>query len=394
MFQSTRPRGARRFDGVERGWRVIVSIHAPAWGATRPFRSRGPIRGRFNPRARVGRDLDPRLCRRLTIVSIHAPAWGATNFDADVAALDKVSFHAPAWGATLPVTPSSFSFSTRFNPRARVGRDKSVRTSKTLLLRFQSTRPRGARRLADRDAAPDGAVSIHAPAWGATSAFTASSLSASFQSTRPRGARRAGIGEAVNRYRFNPRARVGRDCKTSVGMPNTLSFQSTRPRGARLSSSLSSWRRMCVSIHAPAWGATILDCLVGQRADVSIHAPAWGATPTLTRWATTSTCFNPRARVGRDLVRSALLAAAHCFNPRARVGRDSAHRPACCRSESFNPRARVGRDGRGASPSLVYAVFQSTRPRGARQLPRLELTSGAAVSIHAPAWGATYFGKL
>ena len=55
-FQSTRPRGARHgtFAGNNVGY--TISIHAPAWGATRCNR---------------------RLLR-LQPISIHAPAWGAT----------------------------------------------------------------------------------------------------------------------------------------------------------------------------------------------------------------------------------------------------------------------------------------------------------------------------
>ena len=55
-FQSTRPRGARpelgcKFIGIE-----IVSIHAPAWGATAHRDTDRCGRECFNPRARVGRD--------------------------------------------------------------------------------------------------------------------------------------------------------------------------------------------------------------------------------------------------------------------------------------------------------------------------------------------------
>ena len=35
-----------------------------------------------------------------------------------------------------------------------------------------------------------------------------------------------------------------------------------------------------VSIHAPAWGATLGSCSNNIDINVSIHAPAWGATPT------------------------------------------------------------------------------------------------------------------
>ena len=55
-FQSTHPRGVRRVRVVHFGRIYRVSIHAPAWGATREQRDWSE----FKP------------------VSIHAPAWGAT----------------------------------------------------------------------------------------------------------------------------------------------------------------------------------------------------------------------------------------------------------------------------------------------------------------------------
>ena len=59
-----------------------------------------------------------------------------------------------------------------------------------------------------------GRVSIHAPAWGATSDGPPEKVTAG----------------------FNPRARVGRDFQIDIGFQFGL-----------------------VSIHAPAWGATITD---------------------------------------------------------------------------------------------------------------------------------------
>ena len=55
-FQSTRPRGARRDESDDGKYRAIVSIHAPARGATE----------------------DPQLEKTSRQVSIHAPARGAT----------------------------------------------------------------------------------------------------------------------------------------------------------------------------------------------------------------------------------------------------------------------------------------------------------------------------
>ena len=165
----------------------------------------------------------------------------------------EVSIHAPARGATAaPVRPHHAG---RFNPRAREGRDSGKRSRPTMLSKFQSTRPRGARlpglkplkrfwkfqSTRPRGARPhyhprdrsDGmgfnpraregrdegflgkaqqlAVSIHAPARGATERDRKAAWMEKFQSTRPRGARLV---------------------KTSFGEVSGV-FQSTRPRGAR-----------------------------------------------------------------------------------------------------------------------------------------------------------------
>ena len=58
-----------------------ISIHAPAWGATKDLARRAPIED----------------------ISIHAPAWGATGDPVLLATPDIfISIHAPAWGATYP----------------------------------------------------------------------------------------------------------------------------------------------------------------------------------------------------------------------------------------------------------------------------------------------------
>ena len=55
-------------------------------------------------------------------------------------------------------------------------------------------------------------------------------------------------------------------------------FQSTRPHGARLRLNNVLALTINVSIHAPAWGATVAIIGSTQYKNVSIHAPAWGAT--------------------------------------------------------------------------------------------------------------------
>ena len=122
-FQSTRPRGARHYDvgnlkpaqvvsihAPARGATIcrltklqtlLVSIHAPARGATIDAIAQRNIGARFNPRAREGRDLPTNLFYYLpSQVSIHAPARGAT-----------IKAVRPRW------------IIGGFNPRAREGRD-------------------------------------------------------------------------------------------------------------------------------------------------------------------------------------------------------------------------------------------------------------------------------
>ena len=55
-------------------------------------------------------------------------------------------------------------------------------------------------------------------------------------------------------------------------------FQSTHPHGVRPSITGSLEIITLVSIHAPAWGATLRIIDDALYSDVSIHAPAWGAT--------------------------------------------------------------------------------------------------------------------
>ena len=63
-----------------------------------------PLKGngleRFNPRARMGRDLFSGEVRVWEPVSIHAPAWDATFFVVIIVYIYNVSIHAPAWDAT------------------------------------------------------------------------------------------------------------------------------------------------------------------------------------------------------------------------------------------------------------------------------------------------------
>ena len=325
MFQSTHPRGVRP--------QPISGI--PPKGM---FQSTHP-RGVRRPQRQARGPAVP--------VSIHAPAWGAT------------SANASRWPGTLC-----------FNPRTRVGCDGKLGDFHEFDFLFQSTHPRGVR--------PNASM----PNWPP----------ARFQSTHPRGVRRQGVGAVF----FN----------ISV-------FQSTHPRGVRPRGHPQGHPRDRVSIHAPAWGAT----------------PPWSVSRTKFLFQSThprgvrrqhkTSCgagrprFNPRTRVGCDARPVAAPAWAWLrFNPRTRVGCDattsslsmrlalfqSTHprgvRPphattAASSPSGFNPRTRVGCDASTSRRSRRLMWFQSTHPRGVRQWLQTPCPASAAVSIHAPAWGAT-----
>ena len=185
-FQSTRPRGARPRVSSGGGPTHPVSIHAPARGATRDppqdrrrreFQSTRPRGARhqgdsfYMPSAQF-QSTRPRGARRLAhlFAGLHP----------------GVSIHAPARGATDKKGRGTKEIS--FNPRARAGRDPSIR---------------------------------HHPLTPPT-----------FQSTRPRGARLVLPPKSVGCSRFNPRARAGRDWLVMSGADLTTGFN-PRARAGR-----------------------------------------------------------------------------------------------------------------------------------------------------------------
>ncbi len=120
MFQSTPPRGGRRHYQVDILYERIVSIHAPARGAT-------IVTGKLPGDHRV---------------SIHAPARGGHKKKGKGGKGDMVSIHAPARGATLLhlfVFPCG-----SFNPRPRAGATQ-LKAFCGARIEFQSTPRRGGR---------------------------------------------------------------------------------------------------------------------------------------------------------------------------------------------------------------------------------------------------------
>ena len=349
VFQSTHPRGVRLRGVVRIPQDIDVSIHAPAWGATRRnSRNTRPCAG-FNPRTRVG--CDP-------------------GGHGGLGPAGKVSIHAPAWGATSCGWWCSAMW-CRFNPRTRVGCDCRQAPAPGSRCRFNPRTRVGCDRASCNVGGSILWVSIHAPAWGATTATLQQHEGGfQFQSTHPRGVRRgAGASCTGAGASFNPRTRVG--CDQHIVVIQGRSLQ--------------------VSIHAPAWGATrnkgqtcgpaggfqsthprgVRPKLTDKQTAfvrVSIHAPAWGATST-GRWPI---CADSRFQ-----------------STHPRGVRHPRQPPGCGPPAGFNPRTRVGCDASGSGALSDKHSFQSTHPRGVRPHGILAKAVPPAVSIHAPAWGAT-----
>ena len=231
-----------------------------------------------------------------------------------------------------------------FNPRARMGRDDLCH------------RGVGGRH-----------VSTHAPAWGATTSACPTSIPTKFQPTRPHGARHGSL----------------------IWKSGRMMFQPTRPHGARQADAAKELVEVVVSTHAPAWGAT--DSYVQQwyKAKFQPTRPH-GARPTQPYINTPLYTFQPTRPHGARRQPTPKARATCSFNPRARMGRDilstpggqfkkvSTHAPAwgatsraftlSLSSFGFNPRARMGRDIINYCFYGVRSRFQPTRPHGARHM--------------------------
>ncbi len=179
------------------------------------------------------------------------------------------------------------------------------------------------------------AVSIYAPARGATRSSSATEPNSAFQSTPPRGGRRIPL-PAIQSRRVSIHA-PARGATNIQPQPRfKLVFQSTPPRGGRPIQFFSPDSHANVSIHAPARGAT---CVVGFAIALSYS-------------------FNPRPRAGGDVGAQRRRRFGRFQSTPPRGGRRAAWnaeaRPSC-----FNPRPL---DHRSEKPG----VFQSTPPRGGR----------------------------
>ena len=250
LFQLTRPRGARPFTAFfissetrfqltrPRGARHSVNMNLTTAAKFQLTRPRG---------ARLAKHADP---QSVPDFNSHARV-GRDNLNGQKILISAISTHTPAWGATRPTIILNLLI-FNFNSHARVGRDWYLLKSLTALIKFQLTRPRGAR--------PGNACIV-------------CKMSA-FQLTRPRGARPAytsflGISPSISTHTpawgATPLSHTHSRCR--------IRFQLTRPRGARPEILARNGENQRISTHTPAWGATYIEHIkTGSTINFNSHA--------------------------------------------------------------------------------------------------------------------------
>ena len=353
-----------------RGHNRAVSIHAPAWGATHGQACRGAWLYGFNPRTRVGCDFELPL---------------------NVGIIGKFQSTHPR-GVRRILFALQAAGRGSFNPRTRVGCDMSCGRQVRWQVLFQSTHPRGVRHLFRRQSGEDQVVSIHAPAWGATSILPRSTTSRSSFNPRTRVGCDGGRGHRRPKHLgFNPRTRVGCDMLLDGKLifPGEVSIHAPA-WGATHGVHVRLEHGQGVSIHAPAWGATADAAVLPHEFGVSIHAPAWGATgqPDAPGGAGGPVSIHAPAwgaTMGATRVHHQAPVSIHApaWGATALLPRKRPSRP------GFNPRTRVGCDAKAIADKDREYLFQSTHPRGVRRRTPHDPIRLLPVSIHAPAWGAT-----
>ena len=186
-----------------------------------------------------------------------------------------------------------------FNPRSREGNDTLANERQNTTPIFQSTFPRGERRIRCRS----------------------ERIRIAFNPRSREGNDVQNGTDLFNTHSFNPRSREGNDSSAYSYASSISSFQSTFPRGERPVSSAEPAVSSALSIHVPARGTTprpvpdIDDFTFNPRSregndydltievdrtNLSIHVPARGTTNSINTCRLCHNAFNPRSREGND----------------------------------------------------------------------------------------------
>ena len=142
------PRSRRGSDCIHRKnpLELEISIHAPARGAT-SLSEDGTGVTLFQSTLPQGERLyNGKSPNQRAVISIHAPAGGATRYIITCTFFFNISIHAPAGGATSQLLFPDL-LRLNFNPRSRRGSDQISYSSAKIVVKFQSTLPQGERHL-------------------------------------------------------------------------------------------------------------------------------------------------------------------------------------------------------------------------------------------------------
>ena len=189
---------------------------------------------RFNPRTREGCDLRGHLFYFGSIlVSIHAPARGATR-DSLMALWELRRFNPRTREGCDATELLNKGFSIRFNPRTREGCDRNLRMIADARVWFQSTHPRGVRRWYNRRVQRSPSFNPRTREGCDATSISGCSMRFRFQSTHPRGVRPGyGLAVSVPQATFQSTHPRGVRPTFAAGVAKLYKFQSTHPRGVR-----------------------------------------------------------------------------------------------------------------------------------------------------------------
>ena len=169
-----------------------------------------------------------------------------------------------------------------------------------------------------------------------------------------------------------------------------MAFQSTHPSGVRRHHVGRRRRAGPISIHAPQWGATVVNN-GGALAMAFQSTHPSGVRLSILTYCYLTILFQSTHPSGVRLrLQKHFFSCPKYFNPRTPVGCDlTPISPKNSPLYHFNPRTPVGCDSTIRGRLMATWLFQSTHPSGVRQpfLPRVKMH--VEISIHAPQWGAT-----
>ena len=169
------------------------------------------VKSNFNPRSREGSDIFDTINATSILISIHAPARGATMIYGKNGIKERYFNPRSREGSDLETGLKRLSEQTFQSTLPRGERLKIVKTTVWVFV-FQSTLPRGERQ--GRSISPASAtnISIHAPARGATVFVSLLPVRNSISIHAPaRGATHLQSMEVLADLHFNPRSREGSD---------------------------------------------------------------------------------------------------------------------------------------------------------------------------------------